>query len=204
MDWIVPDCYKKLTPNRYFSEYKPEKIEPIEAIVYHYTASLGTSGTLGWLTDSTAKVSAHFLISRDGTCYQLAPLCDRTWHAGGATSNLFNRSNVNGRTLGIEIMNVGPLVEVAGKIFATIDMAREFKGPIYKYGGSEYKYSLWEEYPQTQLDAVLDITRQLVNEFPIIKESPMTRLIGHEDVDPSRKLDPGPAYPWDIVRAFAA
>jgi N-acetyl-anhydromuramyl-L-alanine amidase AmpD len=38
------------------------------------------------------RVSAHFVIDRDGTVYQLVPLSDTTWHA----------SQVNSRSVGIE------------------------------------------------------------------------------------------------------
>jgi len=204
MEWLVPECYRRLTPNRYHAGYKPEKIEPIEAIVYHYTASLGTSGTLSWLTDPTAKASAHFLISRDGTYYQMASLLERTWHAGGSTSTLFDKPNVNGRTIGIEIMNVGPLLEVDGKIYSAIDMSREFKGPATSCNNNKYKYSLWEAYPQPQMDVVCEITRKLLEEFPLVGTEPEIRMIGHEDVDPSRKIDVGPAFDWNMVRSLAA
>ena len=203
MEWLVPECYRRITPNRYWAGYKPEKIEPIEAIIYHYTASLGTSGTLSWLTDPTAKASAHFLVSRDGSYYQMASLAERTWHAGGSTSTLFDKPNVNGRTIGIEIMNVGPLVEIDGKVYSTIDMAREFKGSIAHYTGDKYKYSLWEAYSPTQMDVVCEITRKLLTEFPIVGTEPEIRMIGHEDVDPSRKLDPGGVFNWNQIRDLA-
>ena len=199
MDWLVPDCYRKLTPNRYWSEYKPEMIQSIEAVVYHYTASIGTGGTLSWLTDPTSKASAHFLSARDGTRYQLAPLSDRTWHAGGNTSSLFGKQNVNGRTIGIEIMNVGPLYEKDGKIY-TIAENKEFNGPGMSGGPPKYQYELWEAYAPLQIDDVIALTKQLVKEFPALATDPDRFLVGHEDVDPSRKIDPAIAFPWQLIR----
>ena len=202
MEWLVPDNYRRLTPNRYHSEHHPELIEPVEAVIYHYTASIGTGGTLSWLTDPASKVSAQFLVARDGTRYQLASLLDRTWHAGGNTSSLFDKSNVNGRTIGIEIMNVGPLYKKDDKIYSVAE-DKEFNGPGMSAGAGKYKYTLWESYSPPQLEDVIALTRQLVQEFPILASSPETRLIGHEDVDPTRKIDPGPAMVWELIRNAA-
>ncbi len=43
--------------------------------------TLGTS-SLGWLTDPKSQASAHLLISRDGTVYELVDGKDRAWSSG--------------------------------------------------------------------------------------------------------------------------
>ena len=48
------------------------------------------------------------------------------------------------------------------------------------------------DFPQPQIDAVLALTKQIVAEHKILPE----RVIGHSDIAPGRKPDPGPRFPW--------
>jgi len=199
IDWLGPEYIKKPSPNRYWAEYKPELIQSVEAIIFHYTASTGTAGTISWLCDKSSQASAHFVIARDGTRYQLVPLTERAWHAGGKSSTLFGLPNVNGRTIGIEIMNVGPLVQRDTMIYSIAEN-RIFTGPGVSGGPPKYPHSMWEAYTTKQIDVLTNLTKLLITEFPIVKTDLTTRLIGHEDVDPTRKMDPGPAFPWEVLR----
>jgi len=206
MTWLVPKERRFETPDRYWFRYKPEKIQDIEAIIIHYTGSRKAKPTRNWLTRKDGSyVSAHFLIHRDGTVDQLASLDDRCFHAGGRTSKLFGKGNVNGRTIGIELMNVGPIIPRAGDSWMDTN-GNLFKGAGISAGGKrpgrsdDYKYINWEAYPPEQLDALQDLLRKLIKEFPSVGEDLKNRLIGHEEVDPKRKMDPGPAFPWEIIR----
>jgi N-acetylmuramoyl-L-alanine amidase len=203
-DWLVPSQQRRLTPNRYHSGYKPGNIMELEAVVYHYTASRRLEGTLNWLCDPKAEVSAHFVVDRDGKIFQLAPLSERTWHAGGKTSKLFNKPFVNARTIGIEIMNVGPLALVGDRLMQA-DRKVPFDGPAISAGGPTtiYKHNLWDAYAPAQMNALVGLTEELVKIWPMLGLEADKRLIGHEDVDPSRKIDPGPAFPWKVIRDAA-
>jgi N-acetyl-anhydromuramyl-L-alanine amidase AmpD len=97
-------------------------------------------------------------------------------------------------------MNVGPLYEKDGSIYSVAEN-RIFTGPGVSGGPPKYKYNMWEAYTPEQMRAVCDITKKLLEEFPIIKSDPTKRMIGHEDVDPTRKTDVGPAFRWDELRA---
>lgn len=202
IEWLVKPEFRDLTPDRYHAGYKPEKVRPVEALVYHYTASRSPTGTRSWLTTADEHyVSAHFIVERDGDVWQLAPLTDRTFHAGGATSKLFGAGGVNERTISIEVMNVGPLVERDGEWF---DLnGKRFRGAMVCAGGPpRYRFTVWEAYAAPQIAALCNLTNALARVFPILTSDP-GRLVGHEDVDPTRKTDPGPAFPWAIVRASA-
>lgn len=76
-------------------------------IVLHATEQQSVAQSL--LTLRTAndkgKVSAHYLIGRDGRRYQLVPDELRAWHAGGGRWGTI--TNVNAASLGIEIDNDG-------------------------------------------------------------------------------------------------
>ncbi len=78
----------------------------IDTIVLHHTASNNGKNDLSWLRNPKAQVSAHYLLDRDGKIYQLVGDERRAWHAG--TSALHGKpTDVNARSLGIEIVNDG-------------------------------------------------------------------------------------------------
>lgn len=202
--WIVPELDRHLAADRYHAGHKPEVIQEVEAVIIHFTGSKSPTGTRKYLTkDDENFVSVHFIDERNGTMKQTIPLDERGAHAGGRTSRLFGKGNVNGRTLGIEMMNVGPLVFV-GKDLKTVS-GKDFYGAPTSAGGArpsrgdDYPHTSWEAYPPRQLDALVKLLKKLVIEFPILETDPHSRITGHENVDPSRKMDPGPAFPWEII-----
>lgn len=199
-EWVVPENRRRLTPNRYHAGYKPELIKPVEALVYHFTVSSRSAGTVRWLCNPDAGVSADFVIGRGGDVWQLAPLSDRTWHAGGATSKFNGLGNVNGRSKGIEIVNWGPLFlddkkyRTVGRNSVTVDQvdvwASERSGGV---DDEKTTYRYWERFTMKQIRSLQWLTQVLTRRYP------EAELVGHEDVDPTRKVDPGPAFPWDEV-----
>ena len=63
------------------------------------------SSPLATLTDPNRKVSAHYLIARDGTVYQLVDESKRAWHGG--LSYWGGQTDLNSASLGIELDNTG-------------------------------------------------------------------------------------------------
>lgn len=190
--WLVEPARQALTPNRYAAGQDKRVVE-LEAVVIHYTASRNFLPTLGWLRNPQAKASAHFLIDRDGSMFQLAPIEDRTWHAGGPTSKMFGAGNTNGRSLGIELMNLGPLKAVKDHFVAEADGKRWDTSGVSAADGS-----FWEPFPTPQIDTLVALVERIYERHPGLREA--KRLIGHQDVDPARKRDPGPVFPWQVVR----
>jgi N-acetylmuramoyl-L-alanine amidase len=78
----------------------------IDTIVLHHTASNDGAGDLAHMRNPAAKVSAHYMIDKDGKIYQLVDDKKRAWHAGKGELHGVP-TDVNGRSLGIEIVNDG-------------------------------------------------------------------------------------------------
>ncbi|MCX7300520.1 MAG: N-acetylmuramoyl-L-alanine amidase [Rhodobacterales bacterium] len=76
-----------------------------DIVVLHYTAMQSTADALDRLTDPVAEVSAHYLVSEQGTVFALVPEDLRAWHAGaGVWAGV---SDINSRSIGIELANSG-------------------------------------------------------------------------------------------------
>lgn len=74
-------------------------------IVLHYTAMAGAEAARDWLCNPEAEVSAHYVVARDGACWQLVDEAMRAWHAGrGAWQGC---EDVNSASVGIELANTG-------------------------------------------------------------------------------------------------
>ncbi len=50
----------------------------------------------------------------------------------------------------------------------------------------------WHEFPKEQMDLVIALTKKIVAEHNIRPD----RIVGHSDIAPGRKNDPGPKFPW--------
>ncbi|SEQ40920.1 N-acetylmuramoyl-L-alanine amidase [Faunimonas pinastri] len=51
------------------------------------------------------------------------------------------------------------------------------------------------EFPPAQIEALIALCREIVGRHPI----PPHRVLAHSDVAPSRKVDPGERFPWDLL-----
>lgn len=82
-----------------FDERKPN------FVIIHHSGDDSVDQALRTLTDPVRRVSAHYLIGRDGTIIQLVDERARAWHAGA--SHWGADSDVNSASLGIELDNNG-------------------------------------------------------------------------------------------------
>lgn len=76
------------------------------------------------------------------------------------------RQLLNMSSIGIEIVNPGRIQTPEGERYAP--------------------------FPPQQIDAVVALVRDIVRRWGIPKE----RVVGHADIAPGRKQDPGPMFPW--------
>jgi N-acetylmuramoyl-L-alanine amidase len=168
-------------------------------IIYHYTASGAGLSSAKYLHGKHKPASsAHFVVDRDGTVWQLSDLDTVTWHAGKSSwKDAKGRKieHINDRGLGIEVANWG---------FWRKEIAKQVPDPG-KAGWLKAKHpnggpvQWWEKYPEKQMASLEDLTRWLLKNCPKV-----SALLGHEQISPGRKVDPGPAFPWPRVRALLA
>lgn len=102
------------------------------------------------------KVSAHFLIRRDGEVIQFVSCELRAWHAG--TSEFVGKNRCNDFSIGIELE-----------------------------GCDE------DPFTDLQYSKLSSLVKTLQCRYPSITSK---RIVGHSDVSPGRKTDPGPHFDW--------
>jgi N-acetyl-anhydromuramyl-L-alanine amidase AmpD len=78
----------------------------IDAIVLHHTGGSRIDNTIRWFQNPSSKVSSHYIIGQDGSIVQMVDEARSAWHAGKAQLH-GDRSSVNARSIGIELVNPG-------------------------------------------------------------------------------------------------
>jgi N-acetylmuramoyl-L-alanine amidase len=76
-----------------------------DMIVLHYTGMPDDQDAISHLCNPASEVSAHYVVLQDGYVIQLVAEARRAWHAG--TSSWAGESDINSRSIGIEIANPG-------------------------------------------------------------------------------------------------
>jgi N-acetylmuramoyl-L-alanine amidase len=163
-----------------------------DMIVIHYTAGRDLDSSVRTLQDPSVKASAHLVVGRDGAVKQLIGLNRVAWHAG--ISSLGSRTNLNRYSIGIEIDNAGRLEKSGGRYKAWFGRFYEESEVFTGTHRNESRESHWHAYSEPQLEAVFEICRALHQAFGI------KHIVGHEEIAPKRKVDPGPAFPMDELR----
>ena len=107
------------------------------------------------------RVSAHFLIRRNGELLQFVGCNDRAWHAGA--SSWKGRERCNDFSIGIELEGTDDL-----------------------------------PYAAAQYTMLARLIRALRRAYPIAD------LVGHSEIAPGRKTDPGPLFDWARLARLAS
>ncbi|MBK9114295.1 MAG: 1,6-anhydro-N-acetylmuramyl-L-alanine amidase AmpD [Betaproteobacteria bacterium] len=127
-----------------------------DGVLRLFTNTLDPAAHPYYATLAGLRVSAHFLVRRDGALVQFVSCAERAWHAG--VSRWRGRARCNDFSLGIELEGTD----------AT------------PYATAQYR----------TLAALLRALRA---------RYPLGAAVGHSDVAPGRKTDPGPAFDWDAL-----
>lgn len=96
---------------REISSLYSERESDIDTIVIHFMSNCVAKPTSPFETEDLINifiqygVSAHFLIQRDGTIFELVPPSKKAWHAGASIMPIpDNREGVNDFSIGIELV----------------------------------------------------------------------------------------------------
>jgi len=140
----------------------------VQFLIIHFTAE-DFSRSLKVLTQG--PVSSHYLVTeRQGDTpakiYQLVDENRRAFHAG--VSSWKGATALNASSIGIEIVNLG------GR--------RGANGLGLKF----------QDFDPEQIDRVVELVKDIVVRHQIKPD----RILGHSDIAPTRKNDPGPKFPW--------
>jgi len=158
-------------------------------IVVHYTAGTSAAGSISWLCNKDANASAHFVIGRDGAITQLVRTDKIAWHAGKSSWN--DKNYLNSYSIGIEIDNAGRLQKKGDDWCAWTGKKIPNDEVVLATHKNESSESAWHAYTEVQLQALISLTSTLVDKFGC------SEILGHDDIAPMRKSDPGPAFPMD-------
>lgn len=164
-----------------------------DTLVIHFTAGASLDSSVRSLSDPASKASAHVVVGRDGKIVQLVPFDTVAWHAG--VSSFQGRTGFNRFSIGIEIDNAGRLTQTASGDFVTWFM-KPIAGTdaVQAVHRNESIATWWHAYTETQIDKIFELCALLVRTYAI------KLIVGHEEITPGRKTDPGPAFPLDRLR----
>lgn len=162
-------------------------------LVIHYTAGSTMTGAVSWFMNKAARASAHLVIGRDGSIVQLVPFAECAWHAG--KSQWGNLHRLNAHSIGIELVNAGKLRRSPAGWVTWADILIPDDEVSVATHRNETKEAGWHEYTAAQLDALLDVAVALHDAYDF------KHVLGHDDIAPDRKVDPGPLFPMESFRA---
>ena len=145
----------------------------IKVVVIHYTAD-DFSSSLATLTDR--QVSAHYLIPRQppqraGRGVVWQLVPEQQLAWHAGPSFWRGATRINDTSVGIEIVNAGYQRTLTGL--------------------------RWQPYTADQITVLVALLRDLQQRYAIAPEN----IVGHSDIAPQRKQDPGPLFPWQQLAA---
>jgi len=154
----------------------------IKFLIMHYTGK-NYQESVGELVNK-GNTSSHYLIpeSHDKTyadddlnVLKLVDEDEQAWHVG--KSYWQGRREINDQSIGIEMINVPECERL----------------PKTKMASDQKQMCFFPDYDPKQIELLIELSKEILVNNPDI--SP-TNVIGHSDVSPQLKNDPGPRFPW--------
>jgi N-acetylmuramoyl-L-alanine amidase len=117
------------------------------------------------------EVSAHYLVTDDPTPVIYNLVDEKNAAWHAGNSSWKNFTQLNNSSIGIEIVNPGWKNTPQGRMYAP--------------------------FAPSQINALIPLVRDIVTRHHIAPEN----VLGHSDIAPLRKQDPGPMFPWRQLAA---
>lgn len=142
-------------------------------------------------------VSVHFMIDRDGKIVQLVSTDQHASHAG--KSHWKGLSGLNSHSIGITLINFGQMRSAGGNRwrYPNGEMAPDDDVIVEAHKFTPKDVTGWQRYSDQQIDALARLIQALRKRYDI----QLDMIVGHDDVSPLRKVDPGPALDWRDLRS---
>ena len=115
---------------------------------------------------SQQGVSSHYLVGDDQPTTVYRLVDENRMAYHAGVSSWKNFTQLNASSIGIEIVNLG---------YQDLPSGRQYQA-----------------FPQLQIDAVITLAKDIVERHKIKPEN----ILGHAEIAPQRKPDPGPLFPW--------
>ncbi|TKJ40365.1 N-acetylmuramoyl-L-alanine amidase [candidate division LCP-89 bacterium B3_LCP] len=163
-----------------------------DTVVFHFTAGRDAKSSVQWLCNPEAKASAHLVIGSDKSVTQLVPFDTIAWHAGPSRHG--DREGLNKYSIGIELDNAGKLTKHGNQYRSWFEKVYDEKEVVEAVHRNKTIPEYWHAYSEEQITIAIDICFLLMERYGI------TTILGHEEISPGRKWDPGPAFPLDKIR----
>ncbi len=171
---LLFDIKQHLSPHKSLRE--PADLNPFMLILHYNVGSLDS--TIDWFQND-GGVSSHYIIGAQGEIVQFVSLKDKAWHAG--LSEWDGLTGLNNYSIGIETENMGPLIN---------------DWNVYHEDNQESMANACEHFtPYTNAleETLIPFCQNIVKRYKIQDYN----VLGHNDVSPGRKADPGPLFPWE-------
>jgi N-acetyl-anhydromuramyl-L-alanine amidase AmpD len=140
----------------------------ISMIVIH-TCEGSYAGCWGWLTNSAAGASAHYVVNESGSeISQLVSEANRAWHVAASYSCSLNGSVMCGLN-GVSVNHFSVGIE---------------------HGG----YASQTSFPAGQIDASARLSCDISRDRTVVRDS--YHIVAHGRLQPNNRTDPGPNWPW--------
>lgn len=163
----------------------------VRYLVIHHTSENFADSVSLLTRPSDNPVSAHYLIPEPGdetyderalNVYRLVPESRRAWHAGKSYWN--GEAALNDHSIGIELVNKTYCIE----------------GPTEDLEKPEPdKLCFYPDFAEQQLTLLFELVGDILSRHPDIDP---TAIVGHADIAPDRKVDPGPRFPWQRLYRY--
>ncbi len=161
----------------------------IRYLVIHHT-TIDYQDSVKALTEPRG-VSAHYLIpenndssygKQDLQVVQLVDEKDRAWHAG--SSYWQGQRNLNDQSIGIELVYKAPCSKAENPINANTGLNIDANTNLICF---------YPDFDDQQITLLIKLIKGILERNPEISAS---RIVGHADITPGRRIDPGPRFPW--------
>jgi len=157
----------------------------IHLLIIHFTAEDYAESMRLLATPVRFQVSVHYLVPEPGDAtynrdrlvvHRLVDESRRARHAG--VSYWAGRQSLNDSSVGIEIVNQSRCAS---------------SEPDVEEQTPEMQSCDFLDFPDQQLDLVIALSKDILARNPDIDP---VDVVGHGDIAPNRRVDPGPRFPW--------